>query len=189
VEWSVKPVDEIASITTGDKDTQDREDSGDYPFFVRSQTVERIDSFSFDGEAVLTAGDGVGVGKVFHYCNGKFDFHQRVYCMHSFDRGLDGYLFFHYFRSHFMSRVSHFSAKNSVDSVRMAMIAKMLVPCPENTEQVRIASIFRQAQSLESHYVGASVKLRSLKTALMQDLLTGRMRVTPLLEMGAATQV
>ncbi|MBK8196496.1 MAG: hypothetical protein IPK76_26100 [Lewinellaceae bacterium] len=77
-DWS-KMHKNVASITTGDKNTQDRVADGVYPFFVRSQTVERINSYSFDGEAVLTAGDGVGTGKVFHYINGKFDFHQRVY--------------------------------------------------------------------------------------------------------------
>ena len=89
----VRTVDEIATITTGDKDTQDRDDAGVHPFFVRSQTVEKIDSYSFNGAAVLTAGDGVGTCKVFHYYCGKLDLHQRVYCMHSF-KELDGYFFF-----------------------------------------------------------------------------------------------
>ena len=30
------------------------------------------------------AGDGVGAGKVFHYVNEKFDYHQRVYNFHNF---------------------------------------------------------------------------------------------------------
>lgn len=80
-EWEEKTLGEVAKVTTGNKDTQNKVEGGKYPFFVRSQTVERIDSFSFDGEAILTSGDGVGVGKNFHYINGKFDFHQRVYCI------------------------------------------------------------------------------------------------------------
>jgi len=67
VHWGVKKLKFLSSIKTGERDTVNREESGDYPFFVRSQTVERINSYSYDGEAVLTAGDGVGVGKVFHY--------------------------------------------------------------------------------------------------------------------------
>jgi len=78
-DWKVDSIINQASITTGAKNTQDRIGDGRYPFFVRSQTVEKINSYSFDGEAVLTAGDGVGTGKVFHYINGKFDYHQRVY--------------------------------------------------------------------------------------------------------------
>ena len=78
-DWDIDGIQNLAEIKTGAKNTQDKIDGGEYPFFVRSQTIERINSFSFDGEAILTAGDGVGTGKVFHYINGKFDYHQRVY--------------------------------------------------------------------------------------------------------------
>jgi len=77
-DWEVQQIKNIATIKTGSRNTQDKVDNGIYPFFVRSQIVESINSYSFDGEAVLTAGDGVGVGKVIHYVNGKFDCHQRV---------------------------------------------------------------------------------------------------------------
>ncbi len=72
--WETKKLKYLCSITTGNKDTENKEPEGKYPFYVRSQTVESINSFSYNGEAILTAGDGVGVGKVFHYVNGKFDF-------------------------------------------------------------------------------------------------------------------
>lgn len=83
-EWVETTIEQVAKVTTGNKDTQNKVENGKYPFFVRSQTVERINSYSFDGEAILTSGDGVGVGKNFHYINGKFDFHQRVYCIYDF---------------------------------------------------------------------------------------------------------
>ena len=62
-DWDTEYIEDIAHIATGSKNTQDRVSDGRYPFFVRSQTVERINSYSYDGEAVLTAGDGVGTGK------------------------------------------------------------------------------------------------------------------------------
>jgi type I restriction enzyme S subunit len=71
-DWVPVCVAQFAKVTTDAKDTQNKVEGGRYPFFVRSQTVERINSFSFDGEAVLTSGDGVGVGKNFHYIKGKF---------------------------------------------------------------------------------------------------------------------
>ena len=51
--WRVSRLRYLTNITTGDRDTIDREDGGKYPFFVRSQTVERINTWSFDEEAVL----------------------------------------------------------------------------------------------------------------------------------------
>lgn len=45
-DWELEYVDSLAHITTGGRNTQDRVDDGQYPFFVRSQTVERINSYS-----------------------------------------------------------------------------------------------------------------------------------------------
>jgi type I restriction enzyme S subunit len=171
-EWDVVTVDKIAKITTGNKDTQDRDDSAPYPFFVRSQNVERINSYSFDGEAVLTAGDGVGTGKVFHYYVGKFDFHQRVYCLHSFSEDVNGYFFYEFFRHNFMKRVAQFSAKGSVDSVRLAMISEMLVPKPPKIEQSKIAEILSTVERAIENTDALIAKQQRIKTGLMQDLLT-----------------
>lgn len=181
-EWDVVPVHAIATITTGARDTQDAQADAAYPFFVRSQNVERIGSYSFDCEAVLTAGDGVGTGRVFHYYNGRFDCHQRVYCMHSFAPDLAGYFFFCYFQKHFMERVSQFSAKGTVDSVRRHMIAQMLIPKPDFAEQLRVIAVLRGAEVSLNDGAIALAKLRRLKTGLMQDLLSGNRRVSALLE-------
>ena len=126
-EWERKRFRDVCNITTGNKNTQDKSDDGIYPFYVRSQIVERINSWTFDGEAILTAGDGVGVGKVFHYSTGKIGVHQRVYILSDFK--CDGKYLYSYFAGHFYNRVKRMSAKNSVDSVRMEMIADMPISC------------------------------------------------------------
>ena len=131
----------ICDISTGNKNTQDKIDNGIYPFYVRSNTIERINNYTFDGEAILTAGDGVGVGKVFHYVKGKIGVHQRVYLLSNF-RCCAKYLFYH-FSSRFYDRVKIMSAKNSVDSVRYDMIAKMKIYLPAKTQiQEKVANFF-----------------------------------------------
>ena len=138
--WETKKLGEVCEIKTGNKDTQNKVEDGKYPFFVRSNTVERIDSYSFDGEAILTSGDGVGVGKNFHYINGKFDFHQRVYALRNFKEGYSSKYIYHLFSEKFYDRVRKLSAKNSVDSVRMDMISEMKVYFPLLIEQQKISS-------------------------------------------------
>ncbi len=83
--WIVRRFKFLTSITTGEKNTEDKSENGIYPFFVRSQIPERIHSYSYDGEAILTS--GAGVGKIYHYVNCKFDFHQRVYKFSDFKLG------------------------------------------------------------------------------------------------------
>jgi type I restriction enzyme S subunit len=176
VDWEVHSVEEIADVTTGNKDTQDRVESGAYPFFVRSQIVERINSYSYNGEAVLTAGDGVGVGKVFHYVNGKFDFHQRVYMIYNF-RNFDGFFFFLYFSNHFYKEATKYNAKNSVDSVRREMITGMKIPYPPLPEQQAIATVLSDMDAEIVALERRRDKTRALKQGMMQELLTGKTRL------------
>ena len=143
-EWENSYIGNECKITTGNKDTQNKVDDGLYPFFVRSQTVEKINSYSMDCEAILTSGDGVGVGKNYHYMNGKFDFHQRVYCLYEFSERLIGRYLYIYFSNYFYDRVKRLSAKNSVDSVRMDMISKMEIKLPCLEEQTKIANFLSE---------------------------------------------
>ncbi|MED4313414.1 restriction endonuclease subunit S [Heyndrickxia coagulans] len=174
--WNKALLGDVCTITTGNKDTQNKVEGGKYPFFVRSQTVERIDTYSFDGEAILTAGDGVGVGKVFHYINGKFDFHQRVYKLSNF-KGINGYFLYCYFSQNFMRQIRKYNAKTSVDSVRMEMLTGMEVPLPPITEQNTIAEFFKTVEK-EIELLEKEVNLlKRQKKGLMQLLLTGKVRV------------
>lgn len=176
-DWNVARIKDHASIQTGKRNTQDRVDDGAYPFFVRSQIVERINSYSFDGEAVLTAGDGVGTGKVFHYIKGRFDIHQRVYRISDFSPELNGFFFFLYFSSHFYDRIMSMTAKSSVDSVRLEMIADMEIPLPPLSEQRAIARALGDVDALLGAIEKLIAKRRDLKQAVMQQLLTGQTRL------------
>lgn len=176
-DWELEKIGSLLSITTGGKNTQDKIADGNYPFFVRSQTVEKINSFSFDCEGVLTAGDGVGTGKIFHYINGKFDFHQRVYLMFNFSDRLDGYFFYIFFSNNFYDRIMSMTAKSSVDSVRREMIADMVMLLPPKAEQIAIASILFNMDSELTALEQKLAKIRDIKQGMMQQLLTGRIRL------------
>lgn len=170
-DWEVDFLENLAQITTGGRNTQDRVEDGQYPFFVRSQTVERINSYSYDGEAVLTAGDGVGTGKVYHYVRGRFDVHQRVYRISDFNPRLDGYFFYLYFSSNFYNRIMQMTAKSSVDSVRREMIARMPIPVPPLAEQRAIAEALSDVDALIDALEGLIAKKRAIKQGAMQELL------------------
>lgn len=177
VEWHAEPIRNFARIGTGAKDTQNRNPDGQYPFFVRSQKVERIDSWSFDGEAILTAGDGVGTGKVFHYIDGKFDYHQRVYRISNFRPDVLGKYFYYQFSKNFLARIESLTAKSSVDSVRMETIAGMDVAIPPRDEQQRIVIALDDIESLTNSLSGLIAKKEDIKQGMMQQLLSGRSRL------------
>ncbi|MGV0995835.1 restriction endonuclease subunit S [Empedobacter falsenii] len=172
----MKKLGDVCEIKTGKKDTKNKEDDGEYPFFVRSNTVERINSYSYDGEAILTSGDGVGVGKNFHYINGKFDFHQRVYSLRKFKNGYIGKYIYYLFSDRFYDRVTRLSAKNSVDSVRMDMISGMQVYFPLSTEQTKISSFLSLIDERIQTQIKIIEELKLLKNTLGKKIFSRQLR-------------
>ena len=178
--WKVRRLCTLASISTGGKDTIDAREDGKYPFFVRSQTVERIRTWAFDGEAVLTAGDGAGVGRVFHYVSGRFDFHQRVYKFSDF-RGILGSVFFHYIRTLFRFEVMQGTAKSTVDSLRLPRIRNFPIAVPPDTEQFALSEYIDETQAkidrTASNIRNEVARLREYRTRLIADVVTGKLDV------------
>ena len=146
--WEQRKAKDLCSISTGKSNTQDRIEDGIYPFYVRSQIIERSNRFLFDEEAVLTVGDGVGTGKVYHYVNGKYDLHQRCYRMFDFSDDISAKYFYYFFSNHFYDRVMAMTAKTSVDSVRYEMIADMDISLPNRAEQCKISAYFDNLDTL-----------------------------------------
>lgn len=140
-DWELRKSKELCTISTGKGNTQDKVDDGAYPFYVRSATIEKSDEYLYDQEAVLTVGDGAGTGKVYHYVNGKYNLHQRVYRMYDF-KDVSAKYFYYYFSKNFYKRVMSMTAKTSVDSVRMEMIADMNIVFPSVKEQENIVELF-----------------------------------------------
>ena len=168
-DWECTTAKQLMKIETGSRNTENKTNTGIYPFFVRSQKIESIDTYHYNCEAVLTAGDGVGTGKVFHYCIGKFDAHQRVYVMSGFN-GISGRYFYYYFSENFEKEVSKYTAKSSVDSVRHDMIAEMKIPLPPLPEQQRIAEALSDVDGMISSLEKLIAKYKSIKTACLQQM-------------------
>lgn len=82
-DWEQRRLGEVAEIKTGSRNHQDSVDNGKYPFFIRSEKVERLNEYDFDTKAILVPGDG-RIGEIFHYYDGKFALHQRVYKVDNF---------------------------------------------------------------------------------------------------------
>lgn len=176
-DWEQRKAKDLCSISTGKSNTQDRVDDGIYPFYVRSPIVEHSNRYLFDEEAVLTVGDGVGTGKVFHYVNGKYDLHQRVYRMFEFSEEIKAKYFYYYFSNHFYDRVMSMTAKTSVDSVRYEMIADMDIALPKIQEQIAISDYFDQLDNLITLHQRELEETKKKKKSLAKLLLTGSVRV------------
>lgn len=139
---------DIADIGTGNGNTNEGLDTGKYPFFVRSQDIKYKNEYDFDETAIITSGDGVGVGKIFHFVSGKYALHQRAYRVHiTSDNVLPKY-FFYYFKNSFLTYISKASFHSSVTSIRRPMMINFPVPVPPLEVQQRIVDILDRFDTL-----------------------------------------
>ncbi|GAB3619065.1 hypothetical protein GCM10027417_03250 [Glutamicibacter endophyticus] len=174
--WKQRTLGEVARIKTGARNNQDKTVGGRYPFFVRSATVERIDSYSYDCEAILVPGEG-GIGSIFHYIDGKFEVHQRVYKISDFSPDVSGRFIYHFMRQYFGAHAMENSVKATVDSLRLPTFKNFELQLPSLDEQHAIVDALDDAEAELALLQGRLKKARDTKTGMMQQLLTGRTRL------------
>ena len=164
--WGLIPLKRLCTIETGTADTQDADPDGSYDFVIRSPRLKQASTYTFDCEAIVTAGDGA-VGEVFHYMNGPFLAHQRTYVLHSF-QGIDARYLFYFFSSHFRFMCQDGSAKTTVDSVRRWMLTDMPILVPPENLQKRIAQFLDTETAKIDHLIAKQRELITLTESRLE---------------------
>ncbi len=176
-EWEIKCLGEVAHIKTGSRNNEDKVPDGRYPFFVRSEFIERINTYSHDCEAILVPGEGQ-IGSIFHYINSRFNVHQRVYAITNFSADVYARFIHFFMMMHFGTWAMQNTVKATVDSLRLPTFQtfELRLP-PTKKEQIAIADVLSDMDTELVVLEARRDKTRLLKQAMMQDLLTGRTRL------------
>lgn len=85
-------LDKFCSIFTGKKNANASVDDGKYRFFTCSPDPLQIDSYIYDGNAIIVSGNGAYTGRTRFY-SGKFDLYQRTYACTLLDTIDHDYIF------------------------------------------------------------------------------------------------
>lgn len=174
-DWKEYKLGECTKICTGSENNENKTEDGLYPFFVRSENVERINTYAYDGEAILVPGEG-GIGKIFHYINGKFNYHQRVYKISDF-KFIDGKYTYYYMYKHFGKYALSNTVKATVDSLRLPTFEEFVIYAPKESIQKQISQILSDMDAEIEALEKELSKYKDLKIGMMQQLLTGKIRL------------
>ena len=166
--WEQRRLGEVAEIKTGSRNHQDSVDNGKYPFFVRSEKVERLNEYDFDTKAILVPGDG-RIGEIFHYYDGKFALHQRVYKVDNFKEVNPLYLL-NLFKYKFKKHALRLNAQGTVPSLRLPMFTNWNILIPNLNEQQKIGLFFQQLDSLITLHQRKLDHLELMKKGLLQQM-------------------
>ena len=148
MEW--KKLGDVADLGTGSHNTQDGLVEGQYPFYTRGSEILYLNDYDYDETAIITAGDGAGVGKVFHFVQGKYALHQRAYRIVPNEKIMLARFVYYYIGATFYNYIMKSSVSSSVVSIRKPMMVNYPIPVPLLAEQKRIVDILDRFYTLAS---------------------------------------
>ena len=99
--------------------------------------------------------------------------------MFDFNHGITIEYFFYYFSKNFYKRVQAMTAKTSVDSVRLEMIAEMKINYPNQNEQIKIGNFFKQLDDTITLQERKLSLLKLMKKGFLQQLFPKNEQVLP----------
>ena len=186
-DWEQCKLGDVANIKTGSRNQQDSVTNGKYPFFIRSEKIEKLDTYDFDTEAILVPGDG-RIGEIFHYYNGKFALHQRVYKVDDF-KGVDAFYLLYLFQSKFKEHALRLNAQGTVPSLRLPMFTEWNIDMPSLQEQLCIGRLLNKIELMITLHQRKLEKLKLTKKALLQKLFPKNGRQFPEIRFKGFTDV
>ncbi|SJZ64290.1 restriction endonuclease subunit S, partial [Mycoplasmopsis verecunda] len=164
------------SIKNGKSNRDDSIENGTYPLYVRSKDILRTNKWEMDNEAVLIPGEG-GIGTIFHYVNGKYALHQRVFSVSSNDTNVlrNKYIYYN-LKAFFTDYLKSTIFNGTVSSLRKPMISEYPIKVPSIEIQDYIINILDKLYELYENNSGSlsqELQLRKKQTKYyMNKLLT-----------------
>ena len=172
--WTDCKLGDLCQVKTGKKDVNQGNPDGQFPFFTCAADHTYSDSFSFDTEALLIAGNG-NVGQVSYY-SGKFEAYQRTYVLSGF-KAVDARYMFRVLDKRLSAKVSKQKLGNTMPYIKIGMLTDFVVPVPSLVEQRRITeeldSVAAETERLESLYVLKADELVALRKSVLHQAFTG----------------
>lgn len=170
--WKKRSLGEFFPVKTGKKDANFGTNGGKFPFFTCAQTISRAPSYSFDGSAVLVAGNGDFNIK---YYTGKFEAYQRTYVLIPHNEELLGFLYFLMKKD--LSLITGGSRGSVIKFITKGMIENYRVELPNDNDLAAFAPIFSELLDLISHNNEQIHKLIALRDTLLPQLMSGKIEV------------
>lgn len=137
VEW--KTLGELCKIETGKLNANAAIDGGRFPFFTTAKEISWINTYRWDEEALLIAGNA-NVGDVKYY-SGKFEAYQRTYVLTEFDENIQVKYLYHYIRYDLKRYLELNTKKAAMSYIVLSTLKEFQIPLPPIEIQKEIVKI------------------------------------------------
>ena len=154
-------------IRTGKLDANASSENGRYPFFTCAVEPLRIDSYSYDCECVLVAGNGDLNVK---YYNGKFDAYQRTYIIESIDKSVLSVPYLYFFLDKYVETLRYEAIGGVIKYIKLGNLTEAQIPLLSLEAQAKVVCEIDKANDLISLRKQQLTKLDELVKARFVEL-------------------
>ena len=138
-------IGDITKIRTGKLDANAADENGQYPFFTCSKEPLKINTYSYDCECVLVAGNGDLNVK---YYNGKFDAYQRTYIIEDDSEGLLFMPYLYCFMESYIDELRKQSIGGVIKYIKLKNLTDALIELPSIEVQRKIVNIIFKSKEI-----------------------------------------
>lgn len=164
----VLPWNKVFLTTTGKLDSNAMVENGQYPFFTCAKESFWIDTYAFDCEALLLAGNNAaGVYDVKHY-KGKFNAYQRTYVL----RLVNEQWSYRVFKRQLEDKLRYLKSQSKGTNTRyltLGILNKLRFVVPPVTEQEQFSMFVAQVDKSKAAVQKALDETQLLFDSLMQE--------------------
>ncbi|MBD5253076.1 MAG: hypothetical protein HDS51_02480 [Barnesiella sp.] len=169
--WTIESIGMVCDIKTGRKDANFGGKVGEYPFFTCAQEPIRANSYSFDTQAIILAGNGDFNVKIFR---GKFEAYQRTYVITT-ESDLIWLSYFAIKRN--MSKLSAGASGSTIKFLTKGMIEDILFYRPLDSQLSTFNKIvscyFNQLETIKEKLS----EVLALRDLLLPRLISGQIEI------------
>ena len=166
--WEWVKLGKICRVSTGKKDANFGNENGKYYFFTCAKEPIRCNSFSFEGESILIAGNG-DISNISYY-DGQFEAYQRTYILQPYiEHSYLYYLLFH-IQSNWVKYNIDKMFGSAIPYIRLGNVQNYMVALPPLAEQERIVAKIEELMPLVEEYGKAEEQLTKLNAEFPDKL-------------------
>jgi type I restriction enzyme S subunit len=150
----MRSLKEFVKIVTGKRDANFGNEKGMYPFYTCAKEVSHCDSYSFDCDAILIAGN-CDIGNISRY-NGKFEAYQRTYVLTLSDNATSLDYLYWVLKLLWVEETRRKMNGSTIPYIKLGMLADYEFPLP--------------SLSIQREFIAIAEKAESAKTALKKSI-------------------
>lgn len=171
--WKEYRLADFLPVVTGKKNANVSSDNGHYPFFSCSQNIAWTDNYSFEGNAILVAGNGDFNVK---WYNGKFEAYQRTYVLIPYNPRYSSWLY--YAVKYNLAKITSAARGSVIRFITKGNLENFSFLAPRELDKYEIIDTFSTINHAIEQRVQENYRLQALRDNLLPRLMSGEIDIS-----------